>query len=77
MLSYESLKIIKIGNNFHKEKPNYLNFQVDKKILKMIGQTPFMHYAGSNVNMTITTDAINLMIMESGEVSHCLYIQGR
>lgn len=28
-----------------------------------------MQYAGSNVNLTITVDSINLMVMESGEVS--------
>ncbi|XP_041366256.1 SHC-transforming protein 1-like isoform X2 [Gigantopelta aegis] len=42
--------------------------RVEKKILKMIGDNPYMHYAGSNVNMTITTDTINLMVMESGEI---------
>jgi len=28
-----------------------------------------MQFAGSNVNLTITVDSINLMVMESGEVS--------
>ena len=35
----------------------------------MLGDTPCMQYAGSNVNLTITVDSIDLMIMESGEVS--------
>ena len=36
----------------------------------MLGETPHMHYAGANVNLTITTDSINLMVMETGEVIH-------
>jgi len=35
---------------------------------KMLGDRPSMQYAGSNINLTITTEALNLMIMESGEV---------
>lgn len=42
--------------------------KVDKKIGRMLGDTPCMQYAGSNVNLTITVDSIDLMIMESGEV---------
>lgn len=42
--------------------------KVDKRIGKMLSDTPGMQYAGSNVNLTITVDSINLMIMESGEV---------
>ena len=34
----------------------------------MLGDTPCMQFAGSNVNLTITVDSIDLMIMESGEV---------
>lgn len=43
--------------------------QVDKKLVKMLGDAPKMQYAGSNVNLTITTDCLTLIIMESGEVS--------
>ena len=35
----------------------------------MLGDTPCMQFAGSNVNLTITVDSIDLMIMESGEVT--------
>ena len=34
----------------------------------MLGDAPIMQYAGSNVNLTINTEFLNLMIMESGEV---------
>ncbi|XP_033750378.1 SHC-transforming protein 1-like isoform X1 [Pecten maximus] len=40
----------------------------DKKLSKMLGERPEMQYAGSNVNLTITTEALTLMIMESGEM---------
>ena len=43
--------------------------QVEKKIGRMLSDTPKMQFAGSNVNLTITTESINLMVMESGEVS--------
>ncbi|KAH3841695.1 SHC-transforming protein 1-like [Dreissena polymorpha] len=42
--------------------------KADKKITKMLGENPSMQYAGSNVNLTITTESINLMVMESGEI---------
>lgn len=42
--------------------------KVDKRIGKMLSDTPCMQFAGSNVNLTITVDSINLMVMESGEV---------
>lgn len=45
-------------------------FQIEKKISKMLGDLPKMQHAGSNVNLTITTDSLSLMVMESGEVSH-------
>lgn len=42
--------------------------KVDKKLVKMLGDAPKMQYAGSNVNLTITTDCLTLIIMESGEM---------
>ncbi|KAL4228070.1 SHC (Src y 2 domain containing) transforming protein [Mactra antiquata] len=42
--------------------------KIDKRIGKMLSDTPCMQHAGSNVNLTITIESINLMIMESGEV---------
>ncbi|KAL3867250.1 hypothetical protein ACJMK2_044466 [Sinanodonta woodiana] len=42
--------------------------KVDKKICKMLGDIPSMQYAGANVNLTITTECITLIIMESGEL---------
>nr|KAG5703677.1 hypothetical protein BaRGS_002551 [Batillaria attramentaria] len=41
--------------------------RVDKRVSRMLGENPHMHYAGANVNLTITTDSINLMVMETGE----------
>ena len=40
----------------------------DKKLSKMLGEKPCLQFAGSNVNLTITVDALTLMVMESGEV---------
>lgn len=42
----------------------------------MLGEKPILQYAGSNVNLTISTECLNLMIMESGEVieSQIIYI---
>lgn len=34
----------------------------------MLGDNPHMHYAGANVNLTISTESISLMVMETGEV---------
>lgn len=42
--------------------------QIDHHLEKKIGDAPQMQYSGSNVNLTITTESISLMIMESGEV---------
>lgn len=42
--------------------------KVDKRVCRMLGENPHMHYAGANVNLTITTDSINLMVMETGEI---------
>ncbi|GFR90390.1 SHC-transforming protein 1 [Elysia marginata] len=50
--------------------------KIAKQLQKMLGDLPHMQYAGSNVNLTITTDSIQLMIMESGEViaDHPLHV---
>lgn len=42
--------------------------KIDKKLTKMLGEKPILQYAGSNVNLTISTECLNLMIMESGEI---------
>lgn len=42
--------------------------KVDKRVSRMLGEIPHMMYAGANVNLTITTDSINLMVMETGEI---------
>ncbi|XP_064607882.1 SHC-transforming protein 1-like isoform X2 [Liolophura sinensis] len=42
--------------------------KIEKKISKMLGDLPKMQHAGSNVNLTITTDSLSLMVMESGEI---------
>lgn len=42
--------------------------KMDKRVSRMLGENPHMHYAGANVNLTITTDSINLMVMETGEI---------
>ncbi|XP_064649487.1 SHC-transforming protein 2-like [Lineus longissimus] len=45
--------------------------KVDKKVSKLLVTHPTMHYAGSNVNLTITTESLHLSIlsaMETGDV---------
>ncbi|KAK0044551.1 SHC-transforming protein 1 [Biomphalaria pfeifferi] len=50
--------------------------KIDRRLAKMMGDSPHMQYSGSNVNLTITTDSINLMVMESGEIiaDHPLHV---
>ncbi|XP_025077554.1 SHC-transforming protein 1-like isoform X2 [Pomacea canaliculata] len=42
--------------------------KVDRKVSRMLGDNPHMHYAGANVNLTISTESISLMVMETGEI---------
>lgn len=42
--------------------------KVERRVSRMLGENPHMMYAGANVNLTITTDSINLMVMETGEI---------
>uniref|UniRef100_A0A0B6ZYJ2 PID domain-containing protein n=1 Tax=Arion vulgaris TaxID=1028688 RepID=A0A0B6ZYJ2_9EUPU len=50
--------------------------KVDRRLGKMLGEAPHLQRSGSNVNLTITTESINLMIMESGEIiaDHPLHV---
>ena len=56
---------IEIDNNC----PNvhYISFQT--KVTKILGAEPNLVFAGANINLTITTDCLSLMDMESGDVS--------
>ena len=38
------------------------------KVSKLLGDEPSMKYAGANVNLTVTTETISIMVMDSGEV---------
>ncbi|XP_013775445.1 SHC-transforming protein 1-like isoform X1 [Limulus polyphemus] len=42
--------------------------KVDKRISRMLAEKPNMDFAGSNVNLTITSSYLSLIVMESGEV---------
>ncbi|KAF8771785.1 SHC-transforming protein 1-like isoform X1 [Argiope bruennichi] len=42
--------------------------KVDKRITRMLAEKPNMDYAGSNVNLVITSSYMTLTVMESGEV---------
>ncbi|XP_054719110.1 SHC-transforming protein 1-like [Uloborus diversus] len=42
--------------------------KVDKRVLRMLAEKPNMDYAGSNVNLIITSSYMMLSVMESGEV---------
>lgn len=37
----------------------------------MLAEKPNMDHAGANVNLTITSSYLNLVSMETGEVSYC------
>lgn len=38
------------------------------KVSKMLGQQPNLVFAGANVNLTITTDSLTIVVMETGDV---------
>lgn len=42
-----------------------------KTIGRILGERPMMEHAGSNVNLTITSTALTLTILESGQVVAC------
>ncbi|XP_078573281.1 SHC-transforming protein 1-like isoform X4 [Branchiostoma floridae x Branchiostoma japonicum] len=50
---------VKLGNRKRK---------VSKDLTKILGASPNLQFSNSNINLTITTVALNLLIMESGEV---------
>ncbi|KAG8171743.1 hypothetical protein JTE90_008362, partial [Oedothorax gibbosus] len=41
--------------------------RIDKRITRMLAEKPNMDYAGSNVNLVITSSNMTLSVMESGE----------
>ncbi|XP_022249609.1 SHC-transforming protein 1-like isoform X2 [Limulus polyphemus] len=41
--------------------------KVDKRISRMLSQRPNLDYAGSNVNLIITSSCLSLIVIESGE----------
>lgn len=45
--------------------------KVVKTISRILGERPMMDHAGSNVNLTITSTALTLTILESGQVVAC------
>ncbi|XP_047476533.1 SHC-transforming protein 1-like [Penaeus chinensis] len=45
--------------------------KVVKTIGRILGERPMMEHAGSNVNLTITSTALTLSILESGQVVAC------
>ncbi|XP_042213107.1 SHC-transforming protein 1-like isoform X2 [Homarus americanus] len=45
--------------------------KVVKTISRILGERPLMEHAGSNVNLTITSTALTLTILESGQVVAC------
>ncbi|XP_014673396.1 PREDICTED: SHC-transforming protein 2-like [Priapulus caudatus] len=50
--------------------------KTDKRICKMLGDRPNMQHAGSNINFTVSTDNLSLVIMESGEIIATHQMQG-
>ncbi|KAK6188240.1 hypothetical protein SNE40_004463 [Patella caerulea] len=42
--------------------------KADKKISKMLADLPHMQHAGANVNLTVSTNRITLIVMESGQM---------
>ncbi|XP_050701942.1 SHC-transforming protein 1-like [Eriocheir sinensis] len=45
--------------------------KVVKTISRILGERPLMEHAGSNVNLTITSTALNLTNLESGQIVAC------
>ncbi|XP_074649704.1 SHC-transforming protein 1-like [Tubulanus polymorphus] len=50
--------------------------KVDKKVTRFLGDRPSMLYAGSNVNLTVTTESLILTVMETGELIGDHHMQG-
>ncbi len=44
-------------------------FFFQSKVAKLLGAEPNLVFAGANINLTITTDSLSLLDMESGDVS--------
>lgn len=42
--------------------------KVDRRLQRMLAERPNMDYAGSNVNLCVTSSCLNLAIMETGQV---------
>ncbi|XP_064474717.1 SHC-transforming protein 1-like isoform X2 [Ornithodoros turicata] len=42
--------------------------KVDRRLQRMLAEQPSMDFAGSNVNLRVTSSSLNLTVMESGEV---------
>jgi hypothetical protein len=42
--------------------------RTEKRIIRMLAETPNMEFAGSNVNLNITSSYLNLTIMETDEI---------
>ncbi|XP_022248555.1 SHC-transforming protein 1-like isoform X2 [Limulus polyphemus] len=49
-------------------KINNKKGKVDKRISQMLAEKPNIDYAGINVNLTITSSYLSLVVMESGEI---------
>ncbi len=64
-------------NEIENNCPNvhYISFQT--KVTKILGAEPNLVFAGANINLTITTDCLSLMDMESGDVSLLQFLSKR
>nr|XP_006814022.1 PREDICTED: SHC-transforming protein 1-like [Saccoglossus kowalevskii] len=50
--------------------------KVNKSVGKILGALPNIQFGGANVNLTISTNSINLMIMETGQIIANHQMQG-
>ncbi|XP_070542248.1 SHC-transforming protein 1-like isoform X1 [Ptychodera flava] len=50
--------------------------KVNKAVSKILGAAPNIQFGGANVNLTVSTNSINLMIMETGQIIANHQMQG-
>ncbi|XP_077989059.1 SHC-transforming protein 1-like isoform X2 [Glandiceps talaboti] len=50
--------------------------KVNKAVSKILGSSPNIQFGGANVNLTVSTNSINLMIMETGQIIANHQMQG-
>lgn len=50
-------------------KNNDRRRKIDKRLNRMLGETPNMEDAGANIHLVVTSSRLNLIVIESGKVA--------